>query len=123
MFSKKFSKIEVVIGAETIIRGEISSKGTVKIDGRLEGDITADCVIIGDSGSVVGDVAAKTFIAGGKLQGNVRSSESVEILSSGEINGDIATPRLSVAEGAIFDGHSMMQKSNNIEYKPVEVLQ
>lgn len=123
MFSKKHSKLEVVIGAETVIKGEISSKGTVRIDGRLEGDITADCVIIGDSGSIIGDVTAKAFIAGGKLLGNVRSSESVEILPSAEINGDIMTSRLSVAEGAMFEGHSLMQKNHNLEYKPVEVLQ
>ena len=123
MFGNKHSKLEVVIGAETVIKGEISSKGTVRIDGRLEGDISADCVIIGGSGAIVGDVTAKSFIAGGKLQGNVRSSEAVEILPGGEINGDIVTSKLSIAEGAVFEGRSMMQKNRNLEFKPVEVLQ
>jgi len=50
MFSSKQPKLEVIIGQESAIKGDIASKGTVRIDGGLEGNITADCVIIGEKG-------------------------------------------------------------------------
>ncbi len=121
MFSKKHPKLDVVIGPESVFKGELTSQGTVRIDGRFEGNIAADCVIIGESGAIVGDVTSKALIAGGKLNGNVRASDSVEIQPKGEVYGDIAASRLAVAEGAVFEGRSMMQKNREIEYKPAEV--
>lgn len=123
MFSKKHPKVEMIVGAETVVRGEVTSKGTVRIDGRLEGDVTADCVIIGDSGAIMGNVAVKTLIAGGKLTGNVCAGECVEILPKGEICGDITTSKLCIAEGARFDGRSFMQQSGNLDLRPVELFQ
>ncbi len=120
MFSPKHPKLEVIIGPDTTIKGELTSKGTVKIDGRFEGNLAADCIIIGEGGTVLGDVTSKTLIVGGKLTGNVRASENVEIQPKGELCGDIVTTRLSMAEGGQFDGRSSMQKNIEIEFKPAE---
>jgi cytoskeletal protein CcmA (bactofilin family) len=119
--SRKHPKIEVIIGSETVVKGEIVSKGTVRIDGRFEGSLSADCVIIGEGGNILGDVAAKTMIAAGKLTGNIHSTDSVEIQPKGEICGDIYTQKLTIAEGAVFEGRSTMQKNRELEYKPLEV--
>lgn len=118
--SRKHQKLEVVIGTETVIKGEIVSKGTVRIDGRFEGNVTADCVIIGAGANILGDVASKALIAAGRLTGNVHSSESVEIQPKGEVCGDIYTLRLTVADGGVFEGRSYMQKNRELEYKPLE---
>ncbi len=120
MFSRKHPKLEVVIGPDSVFKGEISSQGTVRIDGRFEGNIAADCVIIGETGAIIGDVASKVLVAGGKLTGNVRATDTVEIQPKGEVYGDISASRLSVAEGAVFEGRSSMQKNREIEYKPAE---
>lgn len=119
--SRKHTKIEVIIGSETVIKGEIVSHGTVRIDGRFEGSLSADCVIIGEGGNILGDVTAKSLIAAGKLTGNVVATESVEIQTKGEVLGDIYTHKLTVAEGGVFEGRSSMQKNREIEYKPVEI--
>jgi cytoskeletal protein CcmA (bactofilin family) len=119
--SKKHSKIEVIIGSDTVVKGEIISKGTVRIDGRLEGSLSADCVIIGEGGNILGDVTAKTMIAAGRLTGNIHSTENVEIQPKGEIFGDIYTQKLSVAEGGVFEGRSSMQKTRELEYAPLEL--
>lgn len=119
--SRKHPKLEVVIGSETVIKGEIISKGTVRIDGRFEGTLSADCVIIGEGGNILGDVTAKTMIAAGRLIGNVHATESVEIQPKGEVTGDIYSHKLSVAEGGVFEGRSCMQKSRELEYKPLEL--
>jgi cytoskeletal protein CcmA (bactofilin family) len=118
MFGKNHPKLDVVIGSESVFKGELSSKGTVRIDGRFEGNINADYLIIGETGIILGDISSKTLIAGGKITGNVRATDSVEIQPKGEIYGDISTTKLSVAEGAVFEGRSSMQKNREIEYKP-----
>ena len=120
MFSRKHPKLEVVIGPESVFKGELTSQGTVRVDGRFEGNIAADCVIIGETGAILGDVVSKALIAGGKLNGNVRASDSVEIQPKGEVHGDIIATRLAVAEGAVFEGRSSMQKNREIEYRPAE---
>ena len=120
--SKKHTKLEVVIGSESVFRGELTSKGTVRIDGGFEGNISADCTIIGESGRVNGDITGKEVIIGGRITGNVRVTESVEIQPKGEVYGDIYTSRLTMAEGGVFEGRSCMQKtSHEIEYIPAEV--
>lgn len=123
--SKKHPKLEVIIGNDTVIKGEIVSRGTVRIDGRFEGNITADSVIIGGEGAILGDVTAKSLIAAGRITGNVHSSESVEIQPGGELCGDIYSQRLTVADGGVFEGRSYMQKSREasreLEYKPLDV--
>ena len=120
MFGNKHPKLEVVIGAATVFRGELTSKGTVRIDGAFEGNITADCVILGESGNMTGDLQVNALIVGGKLRGNVRAADHVEVQSKGEVYGDIHTMRLSIAEGAVFEGRSSMQKSPELEYRTAE---
>ena len=122
MFSRKHPKIEVIIGNDTVVKGEIVSKGTVRIDGRFEGSLAADCVIIGEGANILGEVTAKTMIAAGRLTGNIHSTDSVEIQPKGEIFGDIYTQKLTVAEGGVFEGRSSMQKNRELEYKPMEEL-
>lgn len=118
--TRKNLKLEVIVGSDTVIKGEIVSKGTVRIDGRFEGSLAADCVIIGEEGTILGDVAAKSLIAAGRLTGNVHSSDSVEIQPKGEICGDIYALRLTVADGGLFEGRSYMQKNRELEYKPLD---
>lgn len=113
--SKKHAKLEVIIGNETVIRGEIVSKGTLRIDGRFEGTMAADSVIVGAEGCILGDINSRTLIAAGRITGNVHSSESVEIQPKGEICGDIYTQRLTVADGGVFEGRSYMQKNREPE--------
>jgi cytoskeletal protein CcmA (bactofilin family) len=122
--SRKHPKLEVVIGNETVMKGEIVSKGTVRIDGRFEGNVTADSIIVGGDGTILGDITTRSLIAAGRITGNVHSAESVEIQPRGEINGDIYSQRLTVADGGVFEGRSYMQKNREagreLEYKPLD---
>jgi cytoskeletal protein CcmA (bactofilin family) len=120
MFGKKQPHLEIIIGPESVVTGEMTSKGTVRIDGRFEGNVSAECVIIGDTGAMIGDINGKALIIGGKITGNLRASEGVEIQPRGEVCGDIYAVRIVMAEGARFDGHSYMQRVQELEYKPGE---
>lgn len=117
MFFSKQPSLDVIIGAESSLRGDISSKGTIRIDGGVEGSVSADCVIIGEKGVVTGDVSVRQIIVGGWIVGNIRAAEGVDIQRTGDVCGDISSTRLSIAEGGKFDGRSTMQRTKEIPYK------
>jgi cytoskeletal protein CcmA (bactofilin family) len=111
MFGKKETTLTTVIGADSSLRGELQSKGTVRIDGSFDGNIQADWVIVGESGLIRGDVVSRGTTVGGKVEGSIGCSESVEITPKGQVRGDISTSKLSVAEGGLFEGRSHMLKA------------
>lgn len=121
MFNKKNDRIETLIGSNTIIKGDIEIKGTIRIDGRFEGTIKADWIVVGENGHLKGDAFANGVIAGGTVEGNISTSESVEINSSGKVFGDVQTQKLVIIEGGIFEGRSKMQKEHKQEKKVVEL--
>lgn len=119
MFSRNSEKLEALIGVNTEFRGNIDTKGTLRIDGIFEGNINADWVILGEKASVKGDIESRGIVVGGKIEGNLRAKEIVEIKSKGQVIGDIYTTKLTVIEGGIFDGRSSMMKegSNVVEFQ------
>jgi cytoskeletal protein CcmA (bactofilin family) len=119
MFAKRQPAVETVVGAGTTTRGEMNSKGTVRIDGRLEGRIRADWVFVGTPGIVAGDVVCRGMVVGGKVEGSVHAGELVDIKEHGQITGDIYTLKLCVSEGGVLEGHSYMAKSKEGEHKGV----
>lgn len=116
MFSKKQAKLDTIVGPESTLKGDITSKGTVKIDGILEGNVVADCLVIGEKGKLTGDVTVREIVVGGMVAGNIRASDSVDIHRKGEVCGDIFAARLTIAEGGHFDGRSTMQHQKKISY-------
>jgi len=81
----------------------IISRGTLQIDGEVEGDVAGKEVIIGEMGQVTGIVAAERVIVRGKIAGAIRSV-MVALQSSARVEGDIHHRSLSIEQGAQFDG-------------------
>jgi cytoskeletal protein CcmA (bactofilin family) len=115
MFNKKHDKIETLIGANTHITGKVELKGTLRVDGRFDGNITADWVVVGESGHVKGQVYANGVAVGGLMEGNVNAREYIEIMPSGKLLGDVLTLKLAIMEGGLFEGRSRMQKPGKKE--------
>lgn len=117
MFHKNTEKLESLIGANSTFKGNVDTKGTIRVDGVIEGNISADWVIIGEKAQVRGDIASRGIVVGGRVDGNLRAKEIVEIRSKGQVCGEIHTGKLTVIEGAVFDGRSSMHKeeSNVVE--------
>ncbi len=104
-------KVDTVIGANSVIKGDIHSRGTLRIDGTVEGNIRADSsVIVGEKGVVKANITASQVIVGGTVHGNVHGRERVEVLSTGRMYGDVTTAasKFVVAEGVIFEGRCTM---------------
>lgn len=110
MFTRKNNRLEALVGPHSEFKGDVSTQGTFRIDGFFSGNIVADSVILGESGSIKGDVTARSVIIGGRVDGNVKGEELVEIKHTGQLTGDISTRKLSVAEGGVFEGRSLVQK-------------
>lgn len=106
---KKESPIESFIGLDTTFQGSINSKGLLRVDGNWEGgNVSAQGIIVGETGTLKGDINAKSVIIGGKVTGNVTASEILEIHSKARVKGDIKTSHLLIAEGAFFEGNCSM---------------
>lgn len=109
MHSRNAEKLRSFVGAESEFRGEIKVRGTLRMDGLVTGRVQADEVILSEAATIKGDILARRIIVGGKVEGNIRAAERVEIGSKGKVRGDICTNSLSVMEGGEFNGKVEMR--------------
>ncbi len=88
-----------------LLTGEIRVEGTVRIDGRLDGEIqTKGQVIIGEDGLVQGTITAGTVISSGRIKAKVTAIERVQLLKTATLIGEVHTPVLIMEEGARIQG-------------------
>ena len=109
MFGKGSRKLETIIGDGTRVVGQVSVKGTIRIDGIVEGDLHADWVVVGETGKVVGNIRSRGVVVGGSIEGNIEATETVELTGKASMTGEICAPKLTVSEGAVFNGRSRMK--------------
>lgn len=122
MFTKNTEKLESFIGANSNFKGDIDTKGTLRVDGTTEGNANADWVILGEKAIMKGNISARGIIVGGRVEGNMSAKEIVEIKSKGQVFGDIFTSKLTIVDGGIFEGRSSMQKGESkiVEFQAKE---
>lgn len=100
------------------IEGKLSSNGNVRIDGKINGDVSVKGnLTLGSSAEIKGQVSAKNMTVSGKVEGVLKIEEKLTLEASSVIKGDIITKILVVIEGAKFDGKSSMTNnstSNNL---------
>lgn len=114
---KPDSQLETMVGAESFFQGTLRSKGSIRVDGKIEGGVSAEGVIVGEQGEIQGDVSARSVVVGGKVTGNIHATETLELLAKSQVFGDLHAPQLVIAEGAVFEGSCLMasEKSKIIE--------
>jgi cytoskeletal protein CcmA (bactofilin family) len=109
MFGKEAEKLKSFLGAESEFTGELTSKGIMRIDGKITGKVFADQVIFSQSAEIKGEVFAQKIIVSGKIEGRLTATDCIEILAKGRVNGNIFTNKLVVMEGGIFNGRIEMK--------------
>jgi cytoskeletal protein CcmA (bactofilin family) len=92
-----------ILGRDIVITGDIKTDGDVQIDGRLDGNITAGTVTIGEQGAVNGKIVAQNVHIRGKVTGKVESL-IVELSETANVQADLVQDQLMIANGAFFDG-------------------
>ncbi len=98
-----------LIGSGTLIKGDVSSDGDLRIDGKVIGTITSKSkVVVGAGGSVEGEIKSQNADIYGTLKGNVTVQEMIFLKSTANLLGDITTNKIVIEAGAIFKGRCNM---------------
>jgi cytoskeletal protein CcmA (bactofilin family) len=96
---------ETVIGVETRISGEIRGEEDLVIRGRVDGKIHLSHALTVEKGAIVqADVDVRNLVISGTLVGNIVASESVRLLATARVVGDLAAPRVIMDAGAAYRG-------------------
>ncbi len=102
-----------LLGIDTKFEGSIRFTGTLRIDGTVVGNIQSEpgsgsVLIINQQATVTGDIVSDSVLISGRVEGNVRARERVEIFRSGQLKGDVFTADIMIEGGAEFQGYCHM---------------
>lgn len=98
-----------ILGREAKFSGKLVFEGAVRIDGRFEGEIfTDDLLLIGPGAEVSAQINAGSIIINGSVDGDIIAKGSIEIKAPGRLRGNVTTPALIIEKGVMFDGTCRM---------------
>jgi cytoskeletal protein CcmA (bactofilin family) len=108
-----------VVSKGARIEADIRGGENLLIDGYVKGSIVLEGdIIVGPTGVAEAELKANNVIIQGTVRGNVTARQHLEILSSGNMTGDISARSIDLREGSSFEGRSRMIKSNIAEPAP-----
>lgn len=123
MFKKQdeqenFKEVETIIGPSVKVKGNFHGQGNIVVEGILEGSLkTSRSVFIGDKAKISASISAKEARIGGEINGNIKLSGYLEIVSSAKVFGDVECSSISVERGAIINGKIIMTREREEEKK------
>ena len=108
-FSESTFGSTTIIGAGTVINGNVESNSDIRIDGVLIGDITAKAkILIGPNGVVNGNVSGIQADVSGKITGKIKVEELLQLRDKANVQGDIYAGKLQIEPTATFNGQCHM---------------
>ncbi len=104
------AKLAGLIDMESEFNGDLTFKGSFRIEGSFKGTITSESLlVIGERGRVEADVKVGQLVINGEIKGTLQATDRIEIHNKGRVSGTILTPRLIVEEGAFLDASCRTQ--------------
>jgi len=96
-----------VVGPASALRGQLSAREDLWIEGQLDGEVQAPAhqVTVSPGGRVRAEIKARSVVVEGELHGNVVASQLVTVRAGGRMAGDIRAPRVALEEGCQFQGN------------------
>ncbi|SDZ63228.1 protein CcmA, bactofilin family [Evansella caseinilytica] len=121
---KKLSEISTIIGQETKVDGVLNVESSIRIDGKVYGEIkcTGD-VTIGKEGYVEKTLTARNLYIAGTIKGNVKVENKIHIYETGSFSGTAEMKTIIIDENGHFHGQSLMKGSSEEAAKVVEIEQ
>ena len=120
MFTKRaqppqdFGEIRAFLGEGTSFNGTLQFDGTVRLDGRFEGNVSGnDLLIIGQAAVVRAEIQVGSLVVSGRVDGNIVAKKRVELMATARVTGTIKTPGLVVSDGAVFNGTCEMRREES----------
>ncbi|HZG55667.1 polymer-forming cytoskeletal protein [Paenibacillus sp.] len=101
---------DTLIGEGSVFEGNIKSQASLRIEGRMIGDI--ECggdVTIGENGKAQSNIAARNVVVAGVVQGDITTRGTLTLTATGRLYGNLSAHSLVIAEGAVFQGASKME--------------
>jgi len=109
--SENGTELNLITGG-TVFEGKLRTPGSIRIDGKIVGEIVAtQNVSLGSAGDIDGNVSARNVTIGGKIKGTIVAQEKLVFESKAVVRGDIKAAKLVVDEGAVFDGRCVMAEA------------
>jgi cytoskeletal protein CcmA (bactofilin family) len=107
--SKPPNRIETLIGADTVIEGDVKFSGGMRIDGQVNGNVIATpgkptTLVLSEQGRVNGEVNVSHLVVNGVICGSVTASEYLELHAKARVTGDLHYKMLEIQVGAILEG-------------------
>lgn len=106
---KELGDVVSIIGPGMKVVGDCSSDGTIRVEGRVDGSVSAaKSVVVGKDGMVKGDISTQDAIIAGKVSGSVSAESRIELQATCRVQGDIRSRRVKLDEGGQVDGQLHM---------------
>ncbi len=113
---------DTVIGKNSTFKGNIESKGGLRVDGLIVGDVEVESdILIGKEGKVCGNIKAINVHLSGTVEGNITATGILKIQSSTKLLGDVLVKSFVADEGAVFQGQCRMLDYDNGQDKKSSV--
>jgi cytoskeletal protein CcmA (bactofilin family) len=108
------------IGEGSVFEGKFYISGSLKIDGKFEGEIKTDEeLMVGESGRVKTNITAKSVVIAGTVIGNITARGEVRLLETGKVLGDITAPMITLSKGVIVSGNINITGGNKKDIKKI----
>jgi len=104
-------QVETIVGKGTCLKGVITAKGSIRIDGQLDGELEAEGdVVVGPTGILKANIKARKATLAGSVHGNVNVNDKLELLPTAKLVGDVNVGSIIIGEGALFQGACEMKR-------------
>ncbi len=115
--------LNALLGRGSEFEGKLTFEGTVRIDGKFNGTIvTNDVLVVGEGAKVSAEITCGTVIVHGEIVGNLKAKTAVELHQPAKMKGNIETPSLMIEKGVTFEGQCKMdgvERGSSSSTKPV----
>lgn len=113
--SRPATHVTTLIGAGTVIRGDVSFSGGLHIDGAVHGALVADgdgdaTVVLSEKGLIEGEIRAPHVVINGQMRGDIVASERIELAAQARVQGNIYYKLLEMAAGAQVNGQIVREE-------------
>ena len=120
--AKNFTSVTNIIGEGTEFEGRLLVPGSIRIDGKINGEVTvSDMITIGKTGYVKGEILTRDAIIAGRVDGKLIVKNKIELQKNAKVNIDLNCKLLIIEEGVIFDGSCTMSNQNQAKRETVKI--
>ena len=102
-------EVQAHLGQGSRVEGKLTFEGSVRIDGQIDGEVSAqDTIIVGEGAELTAQIHANAVVVQGRITGDITARKRVELKAPATVVGNINTPSLVIHEGVVFEGHCTM---------------